>query len=132
MGTGPDRRGHVRRVRFPRPGEKIVSQWKNINTVLDGVGGKLPDLGKGFDTVNRAIEPSVISAFGAYMNTIGRNTAPLGQALQGVGKVVDVWGAGMVLWASKAQAGFNSFVRSGSGDFALIGEGFQQLFPDHR
>ena len=109
-------------------GEKIYGQWKNINTILDGVGGKLPDLGSSFDTIQRAIEPSILEAFGEYMMVIGRNAAPLGAALAKVGQVVDVWGAGFVAWAGKAQKSFDGIVSVGAKDFAAIGYGFQQVF----
>ena len=109
-------------------GEKIYSQWKNINTILDGVGGKLPDLGSGFDTIERAIEPSIMEAFGEYMLIIGRNAAPLGEALAKVGAVVDVWGAKLVGWAGSAQKSFDNIVSVGAKDFAEIGYGFEQVF----
>ena len=109
-------------------GEKIYSQWKNINTILDGVGGSLPDLGTSFDTIERAIEPSILEAFGEYMMVIGKNAVPLGQALAKVGDVVDVWGAKMVGWASSAQKSFDNIVGVGAKDFAEIGYGFEQVF----
>lgn len=109
-------------------GEKIAGQWKNINTILDGVGGTLPDLGSQFDTIEKHIEPSVLIAFGEYMQVIGKNGQALGTVLAGVGKVVDVWGAALVDWSTKATKSFDNLVHSGTGDFALIGEGFHQLF----
>ncbi len=110
-------------------GQKIYGQWKNINTMLDGVGGKtLPDLGRQFDQVQRAIQPSILIAFGEYMQTVGKNGSALGTILAGVGHVIDHWGASFVQWLGKAQAGFNNLAKSGTGDFALIGEGFHQLF----
>jgi hypothetical protein len=109
-------------------GEKIYSQWKNINTILDGVGGRLPDLGSSFDTIERAIEPSILEAFGEYMMIIGKNAEPLGAALAKVGAVVDVWGAKLVGWASSAQKSFDNIVAVGAKDFAEIGYGFEQVF----
>lgn len=108
-------------------GEKIIGQWKNINTILDGVGGKLPDLGTSFDTIERAIEPSLLEAFGEYMMVIGHNAVPMGDALAKLGSIIDVWGANLVDWADKAQKSFDNILRSGSTDFAEIGYGFQQL-----
>lgn len=109
-------------------GEKIYGQWKNVNTILDGVGGKLPDLGTSFDQVERAIEPSILEAFGEYMMVIGKNAAPLGAALTKVGKVVDDWGASLVGWAGRAQKSFDSIVSVGAKDLAMIGYGFEQVF----
>lgn len=109
-------------------GEKIFGQWKNINTILDGVGGRLPDLGSQFDTIEKAIEPSILEAFGEYMQVIGHNAVPLGDALAKVGKVVDIWGAAMVSWSGKAMHGFDDIVNTGAKDFAILGDAFHQLF----
>lgn len=109
-------------------GEKIYGQWANINKILDGVGGKLPDLGSQFDTIERAIQPSILIAFGEYMMVIGKNAQGLGDALAKVGDVVDVWGAKLVGWASSAQKSFDNIVAVGAKDFAEIGYGFEQVF----
>lgn len=109
-------------------GEKIYGQWSNINKILDGVGGKLPDLGSQFDTIERAIQPSILIAFGEYMMVIGHNAQSLGDALAKVGEVVDVWGAKLVGWAASAQKSFDNIVSVGAKDFAQIGYGFEQVF----
>ena len=116
-------------------GEKIYNQWANINKVLDGVDSgldgsqvHLKDLGTSFDTIESAIEPSVLEAFGDYMLIIGRNAAPLAAALQKVGAVIDEWGYGLVNWSAKGEASFDRLVSTGARDFQQIGEGFEELF----
>jgi SLT domain-containing protein len=108
--------------------DKIYGQWKNITTVIDGVGGKLPDLGTGFDVLQRAVEPSIMTAFGEAMMIVNRNAAPLGAALAKVGNVIDVWGAQLVGWADSASKAFTNIVSVGAKDFAQIGYGFEQVF----
>jgi len=108
-------------------GEKIYGQWKNINVILDGVGGKLTDLGPQFDNIERAIEPSILIAFGEWMQIITGNSANLGTALAKVGVVVDNWGADLVNWSQKGAKAIHDIISSGSGDFEAIGRGFQAL-----
>lgn len=108
--------------------EKIYGQWKNINTIINSTGGNLTDVGKGMDVLTKAIEPTVVTAFGEGLMAISTNAGGLGDALQKVGLVVDKWGAGIVQWAGSAAKGFSNLVTVGAGDFAAIGEGFHQLF----
>lgn len=116
-------------------GEKIYGQWSNINKVLDGVDSgidassvHLKDLGGSFDTIEKAIEPSLLEAFGDYMLVIGHNAAPLATALKKVGAVIDDWGNQLVNWSAKGLSAFDKLVTTGSGDFKQIGAGFEELF----
>ena len=109
-------------------GEKIYGQWKNINTIIDGVGGKLPDVGNGFDVLQRAIEPSVMVAFGEALMIVNRNAAPLGAALAKVGAVIDAWGAQLVSWAGTAEKSFAGVISVGAKDFAQLGYAVEQVF----
>lgn len=115
-------------------GEKFYGQWENINTVLDGVDNNLTgtaahlkDLGTGFDQVEAAIEPSVVIAFGEYMEVVTHNSASLGDALAKVGGVADRWGAQMVGAVGGFEKSMDSIIGTGAKDFAQIGYGFEEL-----
>jgi SLT domain-containing protein len=115
-------------------GEKIYGQWKNINTVLDGVDSGLSgtavglkDLGSGFDQVERAIEPSILVAFGEYMSIVTHNSASLGDALTKVGDVIDRWGAQAAAAVGGFEKSLDSIIGTGAKDFAQIGYGFEEL-----
>jgi SLT domain-containing protein len=115
-------------------GEKIYGQWKNINTVLDGVDSGLSgtavglkDLGSGFDQVERAIEPSILVAFGEYMSIVTHNSASLGDALTKVGDVIDRWGAQAAAAVGGFEKSMDSIIGTGAKDFAQIGYGFEEL-----
>jgi SLT domain-containing protein len=115
-------------------GEKIYGQWKNINTILDGLDSGLSgttvglkDLGTGFDQVEAAIEPSIMIAFGEYMEVVTHNSASLGDALTKVGGVIDRWGAQAVGAIGAFESSLDSIIGTGAKDFAQIGYGFEEL-----
>ncbi len=108
-------------------GEKLYGQWENINVILDGVGGNLKDLGSGFDQIEKAIEPSVLIAFGEYMGIITHNSQGLGDALTKVGDVIDKWAAQAAAAVGGFEKSFDSIIGTGAKDFAEIGYGFEEL-----
>jgi hypothetical protein len=107
----------------------IYTQWQNLNTVINSVGTSkgMTDLGVGFDKLAAAVQPSVYVAFGEAMMAMKNDSAPLGAALAGVGKVIDTWGAGLVQWASHGLNSIVNLVKSGTPDLAKLGDAFVQV-----